>query len=262
MDSVIPSSSSIIAAFLRGGHDVRAAANVAIAAPAQEDVELISSSSEFQDAPPAMSKGQKRRLQQVSTKSDRVKVMEWMIEEASRCGEKHIASKAVKNFPEMFRGTEKANLQKASRWWKARDAFLLLFKNGEGPIEKKSLSVNQDGPGRKRVQMKAVTGRGPKRQAWVEWLHMKLLEEFRRLKAARVKFSPKLLLAMARGILQSSVHPDFKATAMCPRDKNLIMDKLTHRWILTFQERFNIRICFQTGDSVAGHSRNESQQCN
>jgi DDE superfamily endonuclease len=161
--------------------------------------------------------------------------------------EKHIASKAVKNFPEMFRGTEKANLQKASRWWKARDAFLLLFKNGEGPLEKKSLSVNQDGPGRKRVQMKAVTGRGPKRQAWVEWLHMKLLEEFRRLKAARVKFSPKLLLAMARGILQSSVHPDFKATAMCPRDKNLIMDKLTHRWILTFQERFNIRICFQTG---------------
>ena len=35
--------------------------------------------------------------------------------------------------------------------------------------------------------MKAVTGRGPKRQAWVEWLHIELLEEFRRLKAIRVK---------------------------------------------------------------------------
>ena len=54
-------------------------------------------------------------------------------------------------------------------------------------------------------------------------------------------------MSNACGILELSVDPDFNAATKCPRDGNLIMDKLTPRWILTFQERFNIRICFQTG---------------
>ena len=132
IDSImIPSSSPIIDAFMRAGRDISAATNVAIAV-SEDEVEFI----ELEDALPAMSKGQKRRLQQVSTKSDRVKVMEWMIDEANRCGDKHIPSKAIKNFPQLFRGAEKANLQKASRWWKKRDEFLLLFNAGGGQQRK------------------------------------------------------------------------------------------------------------------------------
>jgi hypothetical protein len=172
--------------------------------------------------------------------------MEWRITEAKQRGDKHSPSKAIKNFPQLFRDVEEANLQKASCWCKERDEYLLSFNTGWWGGEKKSLTANQDGPGKKRTQMKAPAGQRPKLQAWVEWLHVEILEEFWRLKAIRVKFSPTLLLALARGILEWSVNPDFNSTTICPRNGNRIVYKLTLRWILTFQERFNIRICCQT----------------
>ena len=45
-----------------------------------------------------------RRPQNVSTKQQRKRVVNWMIEEAERCGsEKKLSSKAVENFPSIFK---------------------------------------------------------------------------------------------------------------------------------------------------------------
>jgi hypothetical protein len=127
--SSIPTSSPLIAAFMRGGCDVRAPPNsgvsiavaVAIAPTLSIDV-------------PEVTISRQRQLQQVSTKSDRTKVMQWMIDEVNSGSDENIASKAVRNFPELFRGSVKANLQKASRWWKAHKSFLMATNT---TIEKK-----------------------------------------------------------------------------------------------------------------------------
>jgi hypothetical protein len=129
--------------------------------------------------------------------------MVWMIEEANRSRDKNIASKAVVEFPELFRGLQKANLQKASRWWKTRDSFKQSL-NCKGGTQRQSVSCKQTWGSRKVVLVKACIGRGRKRVPWVEWLHLQLLEEFRRLSKANVKFSPTLLLALAKDLLKSA----------------------------------------------------------
>ncbi len=64
------------------------------------------------------------------------------------------------------------------------------------------LSTNHRVDGkRKKMLTKAAPGRGAKREAWVDWLHMETIEEFDRLRKAGVKFSPKLLLELARDLL-------------------------------------------------------------
>jgi hypothetical protein len=60
-------------------------------------------------------KTRKRALQHVSTLDARELVVKWMIDEAKISGDKGIISRAVKNFPQHFRGNYKANVQKASR---------------------------------------------------------------------------------------------------------------------------------------------------
>jgi hypothetical protein len=83
--------------------------------------------SEDQIKTPLFSKPGKRCLQQVSTVLQRYTVIKWMIEEANRFGDKNISSKAVVEFPDVFRGIQQANLQKASRWWQTRDSFIQSF---------------------------------------------------------------------------------------------------------------------------------------
>ena len=57
---------------------------------------------------------------------------------------------------------------------------------------------------RRQVHTKAAPGRGPKRAAWVDWLHFELKEEFERLRSATMNFENKLLLALAKDIVKSS----------------------------------------------------------
>ena len=48
-----------------------------------------------------------------------------MMKEVERCGtDKYIPSKTVREFSQHFRGKEKANLSKASRWYKNRTAII------------------------------------------------------------------------------------------------------------------------------------------
>lgn len=126
------------------------------------------------------------------------------------------------------------------RWWKIRDSILAIEASRD-PI-----SVNQRQPGReKKLLAKAAVGRGRKPAPWVEWLYKQLLEDFDRLRKAGVKFSPKLLLALASDILKESVHPEFHANTEI--DSRTIQDHLTFRWIQHFMIKNNIVGRRQTG---------------
>jgi hypothetical protein len=70
-----------------------------------------------------VSKKRKRKLQQVVSIASRREVVRWMIQECESNGKKDLFSKAVANFPHLFRGAYKSNIQKASSWWKLKDTF-------------------------------------------------------------------------------------------------------------------------------------------
>ena len=122
-----------------------------------------------------------RRVQRVLTNSQRSMIVKWMLYTVETEGDKHIASKAVTNFPHLFRGTLNSNLIRASRLWKSRETYT----NSEGAVvfrgNSSTLSrVTRNGL--KRVHCKAREGRGRKRVAWVLELHQDLVEEFDRLR--------------------------------------------------------------------------------
>jgi hypothetical protein len=72
------------------------------------------------------------------------------------------------------------------------------------------ISVNHQQHGiLKKILSKAAPGRGRKQEAWVSWLYGELEENFNRLRKTGVKFSPKLLLLLAKDIMQKSTDPVF-----------------------------------------------------
>ncbi len=65
-----------------------------------------------------------RQSHLVSTISQRLVVIQWMLKESSTSGEKGIAAKALKKFLHLFSGHFKANHAKATDWWKKRDSYM------------------------------------------------------------------------------------------------------------------------------------------
>jgi hypothetical protein len=72
------------------------------------------------------------------------------------------------------------------------------------------ISVNHQQHGiQKKILSQAAPDRGRKQEAWVSWLYGELEENFNRLRNAGVKFSPNLLLILAKDIMQKSANPVF-----------------------------------------------------
>ena len=86
--------------------------------------------------------------------------------------EAKIALHTIRNLPDPFRGEQKANLMKESRWWKDRDTITssLSNKRRKSGTTKAINSACQRGP-RRRLEKKAMNNRGRKRQPWVTWLY-------------------------------------------------------------------------------------------
>ena len=106
--------------------------------------------------------------------------MRWMVHTAEKEGELHIASKAVSHFPERFRGKGNANLTKASIIWKDRSKYLLRMDR-DGKWILKGFTITRQVPGgRTTMDLKAWKGRGRKRAAWAEALHVDWIIEFDR----------------------------------------------------------------------------------
>lgn len=57
---------------------------------------------------------------------------------------------------------------------------------------------------RKRVELKDGLGRGRKIVGWVLWLYSLICDDFKRLKVVGQKFSPKVLMLVAKHVLQTT----------------------------------------------------------
>lgn len=188
---------------------------------------------------PAESSKRSRALQHVLTTTQKATVIKWMVETVSREGEKHLSSKTVDAFPQYFRSSRNAALMKALRLWRNRAEFC----NGEGDVNLRGTSstfTRVAGGGVKRVNMKALSGRGPKRVAWVNALHKDLVLEFDRLRRLGVKFNMKTLRALASSMIQNSESPKYSMNMAYPGTNICLSDKITPRWIQTFCDRYQI----------------------
>ncbi|KAL3676680.1 hypothetical protein R1sor_026628 [Riccia sorocarpa] len=168
-----------------------------VASPPHDEIPCIPEREPEQEASETpRSRSGKRAVQHVSTKQERQRVVKWMKAYAAEVGsEDSICSLAVKNFPTLFRQPNiNANLQKTSRWWKAREQ---IISGIESEVSLNCISHRHLGI-RKKVMLKADSGRGRKREDWSIWLYPLVLNEFRRLRAAGLKFSPFVLKLVAQ----------------------------------------------------------------
>ena len=178
----------------------------------------------------------------VSTLAQRYRATSWMIDEATENGPRHIISKCVRQFPELFAGNDKAKLAKASRWWKVRDDTVALKIEGKrgGNIS----SLTRDGT--RRAQFMAQKGRGRKRANWVRALFMDLRSEFERLRSAGLKFSASVLRDHAvMMISQAAVGSSYQK--LLHHNGASLENKITIRGIQHFMHAKNIVARKQTG---------------
>ena len=152
-----------------------------------------------------------RRTQIVTTKSQRKRVIEWMIaQETETNSSKGIASAAVDNFPTISRvydsQSHRNNVKKAYKWCADRNAFLNALQTPEN----KRLSVSSctvTGVVAKRIAVKSFAGRGKSRHDRVEFLHEIFLGEFDRYVAAGVQLSRASLKDITLRIIHDEDSP-------------------------------------------------------
>ena len=123
-----------------------------------------------------------------------------MIHEAETNGEKNIVSKAVRQFPSVFKGTSAANHMRAQRIWRSRH----LFIHSDGSIIEKGINstiTKNTKDGIKLVRLKSLSGKGRKSEEWVDALHFDLRSEFDRLRKLGVKFNFSTLKILALSLL-------------------------------------------------------------
>ena len=85
---------------------------------------------------------------------------------------------------------------------------------------------------RKRVNLKAVAGRGRRRSECVSYLCVELLSEFMRLKAAGVKLSPVLIGTLSRTVMKYALL--YNSNFIDPFNDKPIVDKIKTRWVQQF----------------------------
>lgn len=188
----------------------------------------------------------KRAPQIVAYKSDRLKVVKWMQQRDDK-GESRLPSKAVKNFPEIFRASVKANLVKAADWWKKRDTIL-------GDSSKRSLA-RQQLRHQTRVRIKVSEGRGRKQDAWVTWLHSKIYPEFCRQRKLGAKISYALIVAVAVHLLQKSKG---EFTAATVNEGRTLESRINTAWVQRFCNKYDIALRKQSSKLMCSPEKQES----
>lgn len=126
----------------------------------------------------------------VNRLSNRYKVTYCMMTTTETKGEAKIISKTVYAFQSCFKGNFKANLQKASRWWRMRSDTMSLKDADRRGI----LTADSSAHGAmKLAHLKFVEGRGRKSAGWVKVLYGDLRVEWEWLRLAGVKFMASVL---------------------------------------------------------------------
>ena len=85
---------------------------------------------------------------------------------------------------------------------------------------------------RKRVNLKAVAGKGRRRFEWVSYLYVKLLFECMRLKAAEVRFLPALIGQIGCTVMNDA--PLYYSNFIDLFDGKPIVDRIKKRWVEHF----------------------------
>ena len=143
--------------------------------------ELVLQSSTTPDLIPSIVASTRKR-HSVSTIAQRRSVLKWMVDEVDKLGEKKLAPKAIRKFSHLFTGSYKPNHAKAVHWWNNKQKVMELSESRR-PLGNLSGVTHHV---LKRVNFKAMSGRGRKNSAWVVALYSALRTEFDRLHALNV----------------------------------------------------------------------------
>ncbi|ETK84350.1 hypothetical protein L915_10678 [Phytophthora nicotianae] len=166
-----------------------------------------------------------RASQQVTTIQNRRRVISWMEEYEKASGAKNMFARAVDQFPDIFfnSSTRNANLCKVMSWWKNREQLQAPLR---GSVSVPSLRSD----GKKRVNPKALSGRGRPRSKW---------------------FDASLLRQVAKRILHDPQAP------RADEDGAELSTKITSRWVQTFLENNNIVLRAATGKRLVSPQKVE-----
>ena len=183
----------------------------------------------------ASESGRKRALQNVLPHHVRIWIVKWMIHSADQIVQKGVCARAARQFPQYFRRTEKANLQRASCYWKSRCKILESYK----PMRRSNMHAFEavTGEGVKRHNLKVLRVRGRLQSEWSKGLYSELREEFERLRKAGVRFSDKPVLQLARQIVLSNRSEYFNSETPDAHSGRPIIDHLQNRWVRHFLEK-------------------------
>ena len=166
-----------------------------------------------------------------------------MVEDETIHGMQGLYARTIQAFPAHFRGQRNTNLIRLGRWWAMQDMYFPALENPEHQALSSSRSTLNKC---KRVLNKAGAGRGPKRSEWVHWIYPRLSQSFETYKKVGVKFSPKLLIELAKTIFLGPDSP-YTPASRDLRDENLILDKFTSSWIHQFMAVHNVVLLSQRG---------------
>ncbi len=145
----------------------------------------------------------------------------------------------------LFRGSNNANRMKARDWRRKRSSFPAKLRTAEDRAMTVS-SRRSAGVSLRKSYVKALSGRGRQRAAWVDFLHSVLQAEFEHLRTEGVKLSNALLQQMALHTLDDPASP-FPGTEVDERTGKPIRDLITYHWTYDFLSRSNIIIRKQSG---------------
>lgn len=151
--------------------------------------------------------------------------------------EKNLPTKAVKQFPELFPTSRQAAVM--MRLWRWRSSC--ISEDGKVSMRGSEATYTRvTKTGAKRGEVKALAGRGRKRNDWVDALHLDLRSELNRLRHLGVKFNMKTIRALAMLLISKSATSSYSANTLHPGTADIIVTKVTPRWVQEFCERFRI----------------------
>lgn len=189
----------------------------------------------------------KKQLQKVLRIAQRTKIVRWMIEQVNLSNtDKHIGSHAVKNFPTLFNSSEKGNNIKAFRLWKGRHTYVDETQNGTQGLHSTSIT-RTSANGLRRLMRKARDGRGRNTSDWVLEIHKDLVQEFDRLRKARLNLNGSLFREIALRLTKENRSEHYSRHTVDPRSQKSITDMISSRWIQSFMKRNQIVSSKQTG---------------
>lgn len=209
--TVVPAS-PIVAALKR------TPAQMTVSPPTESSENLI----DTDGAQPASASKVRRAAQVVPTRSDRVRIVAWVVEQEV-IGETKLMSKAVAAFPDVF-------------WAITRPTLKRPVTSGRKDIptySSNSITRRQSGTV-KRVQLKASESCGRTRAPWVLGLHGELIEELLRLCSMNIKVSISPLVEVGKYLLTADGE-GFGADTL--EASQSLIEHINAHWTQTFCEQ-------------------------